>query len=95
MKANKLFFVVIAVFFDSNSKVRNFDISSTLAFLFQRELMQSIIFLKALLLTKFQGQRIGIERYHTRCGLQGKKDFLFRLKLKITLVESTYPSQRP
>ena len=45
MKANKLFFVVIAVFFDSNSKVRNFDISSTLAFLFQRELMQSIIFL--------------------------------------------------
>ena len=25
----------------------------------------------------------------------GEKDFRFRLKLKITLVESTYPSQRP
>ena len=29
------------------------------------------------------------------CGPLGETDFRFRLKLKITLVESTYPSQRP
>ena len=41
-------------------------------------------------LFKFPDQRVkGIMR------TSGEIDFRFRLKLKITLVESTYPSQRP
>jgi len=50
-KANNFFLVVITVFVDSNSQGTDFDISFTQRF-YSKEVVESIIFLKAPLLTK-------------------------------------------
>ena len=68
MKANKLFLVVLAVFFDLNSRRTNFDISSC----FQRFYSKEVVVLQVLLLyeTHFQADRpfkisrSTDERYH-------------------------------
>ena len=107
MKANKLFLDVIAVFFRFIQFLGGqtiFNISSTQPF-YYKEVVELITFdhfssrastadktcsHRPPFQNQFPDQRVkGVMR------TSGGIDFRFRLNLKITLVESTYPSQRP
>ena len=54
-------------------------------------------FQKSLITEQFQGNYLQFpdQRVKGIMRTSGEIDFRFRLKLKITLLESTYPSQRP
>ena len=54
-------------------------------------------FKKSLIIEQFQGNYLQFpdQRVKGIMRTSGEIDFRFRLKLKITLLESTYPSQRP
>ena len=90
------FLAVIAVFFGSNSQGIIFDIPSGSQRFYSKEvilyalvLTERVSTLTAFSIPRSTGRMKGIMR------TSGEIDFRFRLKLKITLVESTYPSQRP
>ena len=108
MKANKLFLDVIAVFFRFIQFLGGqtiFNISSTMQPFHYKEVVELITFdhfssrastadktcsHRPPFQNQFPDQRVkGVMR------MSGGIDFRFRLNLKITLVESTYPSQRP
>ena len=96
MKANKPFLVVIAVFFYSNSRGTIVDISSCS----QRFFLKRLWFFRRFYGTKRISKKTAPSKFPDQrvkgtMRTSGETDLSFPLKLTVTLVESTYPSQRP
>ena len=91
----KFFLVVIAVFFGSNSQRINIDIPSCPSVFIPKRLWFFRRFYWQNVFPRWPPFQFPDQRVKGIMRTSEEIDFRFRLKLKITLVESTYPSQRP